>query len=298
MILSVSAVSKSFGALKAVDNVSFTIAKGRICGFLGPNGAGKTTLIRMIMDIYAPDEGQVDLAPDLVDRDRKNQIGYLPEVRGLYTRAKVRETLLYFARLKGLSKQQARENTDFFLDRLKMTDVADQKIEKLSKGNQQKIQLISAIVAKPPLLILDEPFSGLDPVNIKMVSDLISELCREGVSIVLSTHQMNQAETFCHDILLFNKGRLVLSGELEAIIQQFSGGVLMVETVPEIPPSPLYRLLRRDGKENHIELAEDITITSFLHWLVWSGVEIFGLQPHRVPLSDIFIQEVSRHEAR
>lgn len=298
MILSVSAVSKSFGALKAVDNVSFSIPKGRICGFLGPNGAGKTTLIRMIMDIYAPDAGEVALAPDLVDRDRKNQIGYLPEVRGLYTRAKVRETLLYFARLKGLSKQQARDNTDFFLDRLKMTDVADQKIEKLSKGNQQKIQLISAIVAKPPLLILDEPFSGLDPVNIKMVSDLITELCREGVSIVLSTHQMNQAETFCHDILLFNKGRLVLSGALDDIIKQFSGSVLMVETEPELPASPLYRLLGRDGKLSRIELAPEISITSFLHWLVWCGVEIFALQPHRVPLSDIFIQEVSRHETR
>ncbi|MBO1322778.1 ABC transporter ATP-binding protein [Acanthopleuribacter pedis] len=298
MILSVDGVSKSFGSLKAVNNVSFEIKKGRICGFLGPNGAGKTTLIRMIMDIYTPDQGRVTLAPDLTDHDRKNQIGYLPEVRGLYTKAKVRETLLYFARLKGLSKQKSVEHTDFFLERLHMQDVANQKIEKLSKGNQQKIQVIAAMVAKPPLLILDEPFSGLDPVNIKMVSDLITELCAEGVSIVLSTHQMNQAETFCHDILLFNKGTLILSGEMGAVIEQFSGNVLMLETSDEIPPSPLYRLIGREGKVSRIELAEDITVQALLHWLVWSGVDTHSLQPYRVPLSDIFIQEVSRHETR
>ena len=207
----------------------------------------------------------------------------------------MRETLLYFARLKGLDAAKASENTDYFLDRLGMTPVADTQIEKLSKGNQQKIQFISAIVSRPRLLILDEPFSGLDPVNVRLVSEVIRELRQSGISIVLSTHQMGQAETFCEQIFLFNKGELILSGELEPIIQQNSGGSLIVETERELAACDLFDILEREERRTKIELKPDITTQDLLHWLAWQSAGLISLQPYRVPLADIFIREVAAH---
>ncbi|MDJ0835861.1 MAG: ATP-binding cassette domain-containing protein [Acidobacteriota bacterium] len=294
MILSIEQVSKSFGSTRAVQDVSFEIPVGQISGLLGPNGAGKTTLIRMIMDIFKPDSGVINLGQGLTG-GRKDHIGYLPEERGLYGGTKVRETLIYFAELKGLKPKEAAANADHFLDQLAMTPVADHKIGKLSKGNQQKIQLISAMIARPRLLILDEPFSGLDPVNANLVAQLIRQLQGDGVTIVLSTHQMAQAETFCQNIFLINKGQLILSGPLEPVIARYSGHALMVEGKGELPASDLYSLLGTNDGAFKIELAEDVDTRSFLGWLSGQAFEVTAVKPYRVPLAEIFIREVQSH---
>ena len=294
MILTLENVSKSFGPTHAVNGVSFQIPAGQISGLLGPNGAGKTTLIRMIMDIFKPDDGVITLAEDLTG-GRKDHIGYLPEERGLYKATKVRETLIYFAELKGLSPTEAATNADHFLERLEMTDTADHQIGKLSKGNQQKIQLISAIVAKPKLLILDEPFSGLDPVNAKLVARLIRELQQEGITIVLSTHQMGQAEAFCQNIFLINKGQLILSGALEPLIQEYSGHALMVEGNGELPPGDLFTVLGQENGATKIELTGETGTKDFLAWVATQPFDVTAVKPYRVPLADIFIREVQRH---
>ena len=295
MILQVDSVYKTFGKVKAVQGVSLDVPAGEISGFLGPNGAGKTTMIRMIMDILQPDEGSITLGQGLSD-ERKRHIGYLPEERGLYTKIEVRETLLYFSRLKGISPHESEKNVDLFLDRLGMTDVARTKTGKLSKGNQQKIQFIAAVVAKPRLLILDEPFSGLDPVNIELISQLITELCEEGITIVLSTHQMNQAERFCKNLFLFNQGSLILSGPLEPIIQRYSGSSLAVTTDRPLPSSPLYEIDSVDGPRQKITLSEGIGIKDLMEWLAVQPFETRSITPFRVPLSEIFIREVQKHE--
>ena len=295
MSLQVKNVSKSFGKVQAVNQVSLEVPPGEICGLLGPNGAGKTTLIRMIMDIFKPDQGAIRLG-DGLQNDLKGQIGYLPEERGLYSKTKVAETLCYFARLKGLTRKQAHDNVTFFLDRLNMTAAADKKIGTLSKGNQQKIQIISAIVSKPPMLILDEPFSGLDPMNVRLVSELISELNREGRTILLSTHQMNQAETFCSRIFLFNQGSLILDGSLEALIDAYSGKFLLLETDQPLGESHLFQVVTRESGVSKIQLAEHASLRSLMGWLATQPVETSWIKPFRVPLSEIFIREVEKHE--
>ena len=294
MILQVESVFKTFGKVKAVHDVSLNAPAGEISGFLGPNGAGKTTMIRMIMDILQPDEGSIKLGKGL-SNERKRHIGYLPEERGLYAKTEVRETLFYFARLKGLSPVDAARNVDSFLDRLGMTGTARMKIGKLSKGNQQKIQFIAAVVAKPRLLILDEPFSGLDPVNVNLISQLITELCDEGITILLSTHQMNQAEKFCKNIFLFNQGGLILEGPLEPIIQCYSGSSLTVTTDTPLPESPMYKVDSAEGLRHKITLAEDVTIKNLMEWLAAQPFETHSITPFRVPLSEIFIREVQKH---
>jgi len=294
MILRLDHVVKKFGETHAVKNISLEIPKGEICGLLGPNGAGKTTLIRMIMDIFKPDSGTITLTSGL-SSERKNHIGYLPEERGLYSEVKVRETLIYFAELKGLTRAEACANTDHFLERMEMTGVAQSKIGKLSKGNQQKIQLISAIVAKPELLILDEPFSGLDPVNMALVTDVIRELRSDGVSIVLSTHQMATAESFCQEIFLINKGELILSGALEAIISGYSGNSLILEGSGALPPDSCYRVLSSERGRHKIELLDGVSTKGFMGWLAGVEFETRAIKPYRVPLSEIFIREVKRH---
>lgn len=293
MILRVNQVAKSFGKLEAVKHVSLEVPEGKICGLLGPNGAGKTTLIRMIMDIYQPDSGTIELGVEA--KDRKNHIGYLPEERGLYAKVKVKDALIYFAMLKGLPRNKAVAQTQHYLEMLEMDHTADMQIRKLSKGNQQKIQIISAMVSDPELLILDEPFSGLDPVNTKMISNCIQDLRAKGVTILLSTHQMNQAETFCDEIFLFNHGELILSGHLEDIIDRYSGKYWVIETDQPLPEDAIYQIVERKEKATKVALADGVDGRQLLHWLADSPLELLSLKPFKLPLSEIFIQEVSRH---
>lgn len=211
-ILRVSSVRKAFASVQAVDGVSLEVREGEVFGLLGPNGAGKSTLIRIVVDIYRPDEGTVALFGSPMARDDLDRIGYLPEERGLYRRRKIIQVLTYLGQLKGLTKADAEASADHWLQRLGMGEHRGSRVEALSKGNQQKIQLIGTLVGYPRLLIWDEPFSGLDPVNVAQVRDMIRSLRDEGMTVVLSTHLMDQAEILCDRVALVDHGHVVLQG--------------------------------------------------------------------------------------
>lgn len=220
--LQLNSINKSFGDLEAVKELSLSVAPGTIYGFLGPNGAGKTTTIRMIMEIILPDRGQIlingapNTSPAVLDR-----VGYLPEERGVYRKMKVREALEFFAELKGLKKNAHKKKIDAWVERFGMADVQTKKMEELSKGNQQKIQFLTTVIHEPALIILDEPFMGLDPVNAELIKDVILEQKQRGTAIVFSTHLMESAEKLCDAICLINKGRKVLDGEVKDIKRGF-----------------------------------------------------------------------------
>lgn len=220
--LQLEQINKSFGKLEAVKDLSLSVSPGTIYGFLGPNGAGKTTTIRMIMEIILPDRGRIlinntpNTAREILDR-----VGYLPEERGVYRKMKVREALEFFAELKGLKKSAHKPKIDAWVERFGMADVQMKKMEELSKGNQQKIQFLTAILHEPDLIILDEPFMGLDPVNSELVKEVILEQKQRGAAIVFSTHLMESAEKLCDAICLIDKGQKVLDGEIKTVKRQF-----------------------------------------------------------------------------
>jgi len=220
---------KTFGQHRAVDGVSLEIPRGHIYGLIGPNGAGKTTTIRMILDIIRPDSGEVVVLGTPAGDQVKDRVGYLPEERGLYRKTKVLEMLGYQGSLRGASPAAARKEASEWLDRLDLADWKGRKVEDLSKGMQQKVQFIGAVLGKPELLILDEPFSGLDPVNQNAFKDLMLELNRNGATIIFSTHQMDTAEKLCKEIALINKGKIVLNGSLSQIKSRFGKNSVMVE---------------------------------------------------------------------
>jgi len=295
ILLECRQVTKKFGQKVALHNVSLSIPQGKICGLLGPNGAGKTTFIRLIMDILKPDQGTIRLVDLFDDRTRKNFIGYLPEERGLYVKEKVGDTLLYFAMLKGLSRKNAKIQVKHFLNRLDMMNTVDMKIGKLSKGNQQKIQLISAIVSYPHLLILDEPFTGLDPVNVHMVIELLKELQKK-MTIILSTHQMNKVETLCQNVILINNGTLIFNDEMMSLIGKYSGDYYVVETKRDLPESELFTIHERNQSSVKIKLSESVHLDELLQWLGTNKLGTLSVTPFRMSLSDIFIAEVRKKE--
>lgn len=240
-MLDIHHVTKRFGQHVANDDISLRIATGRIFGLLGPNGAGKTTLIRMITGITLPDQGTITLGDDASIDVRRERIGYLPEERGLYKKMTVSEQLRYFAGLKGLDVRRADERIQYWLDRMDASGWGTKKIQELSKGMQQKVQFISTILHEPSVLILDEPFSGLDPVNADVLISVIRQLQQSGTTIILSTHQMDQVERLCDDIALINRGRVVLSGEVARVRAGFdsdrlrirsSSGTAALESIP------------------------------------------------------------------
>jgi ABC-2 type transport system ATP-binding protein len=215
-------VSKAFGKLEAVKDLSLAVPPGTMYGFLGPNGAGKTTTIRMIMKIILPDRGQISIhGQPNTSRDILDRVGYLPEERGVYRKMKVHEALAFFAELKGMKKHDHAPKINAWLERFAMTEVRDKKMEELSKGNQQKIQFLTTVLHEPDLIILDEPFSGLDPLNADLVKEVMLEQKARGAAIVFSTHQMDAAEKLCDAICLINKGQKVLDGEVKHIKRNF-----------------------------------------------------------------------------
>ncbi|MEX0771446.1 MAG: ATP-binding cassette domain-containing protein [Balneolaceae bacterium] len=228
-VINVNGVSKAFGEIRAVRDVSFEVEKGRIFGLLGPNGAGKTTTIRMINYILSPDSGSITINGRPAGTSTQKWIGYLPEERGLYKKMKVGEQLLYLARLKGLSKSEARKEIRYWLDRFGASDWHTRQVGELSKGMSQKIQFIATIVHKPDIYIFDEPFSGLDPINSELLKQIILELRDQGKVILFATHRMEQVEQMCDDICLFNNGRVVLSGNLRTIKQQAGRNTVLIE---------------------------------------------------------------------
>jgi len=220
-MITLQKVSKVFNKTAAVDELCFDVPEGSVFGLLGPNGAGKTTTIRMIMNIIQPDSGDILIGGKPITADLYRNIGYLPEERGLYQKMKLKETIVYFGTLKGLSKRESANQTDRYLEQFDLKNYADRKIEELSKGNQQKVQFVIAIIHQPDLIILDEPFAGLDPVNQMVLKDMISEFQSAGKTIIFSTHQMEQIEKLCSTICMINDGKRVLYGKLKDIKQNF-----------------------------------------------------------------------------
>jgi ABC-2 type transport system ATP-binding protein len=221
VVLQLNDVTKRFGKFTAVDDLSLTIPEKEIFGFLGANGAGKTTTFRMILGLLDPSEGEILWDGKPINYDSSSKIGYLPEERGLYPKLKVREQLVYLARLKGIAKHDAEKELKEWLERFKIQEYADKKVEELSKGNQQKIQFVAAVLHKPQLLILDEPFSGLDPVNVELLKGAVLELKNAGTTIVFSSHRMEHVEEMCEHLCILQKGRPVVQGNLREIKRSF-----------------------------------------------------------------------------
>ena len=233
IVIQLANVNKRFGALHAVRNVSFEIQRGQVCGFLGPNGAGKSTTIRMIMSILLPDSGVITVLGGSA-LDAKDRIGYLPEERGLYRKMRVADFLRFMAKLKGISRADADARIRSWLERVELPNVSQKRCEELSKGMQQKLQFIGAVLHEPSLLILDEPFSGLDPVNRRLLSSVVRQLKENGTTILFSTHQMEQAEDLCDQVLLIHKGEKVLDETMSQIHSRFDPRTILAQPANSI----------------------------------------------------------------
>lgn len=228
-------ISKTFGSTRAVDDVSFEVHRGEIFGLLGPNGAGKTTTIRVMLDIFKPESGIVSILDGPMTEQKKSRIGYMPEERGLYQDVPLEYCLLYLASLKGVPEKVAKERLEGYLQRFDLVESRNKKVKELSKGMQQKAQIINTILHQPELIIIDEPFTSLDPLNVQLVKDILVELRRAGVTIMMSTHQMHQVEELCDRILLIDKGRDLLYGDVGEIQRRFSGHAVLVKVAGDVP---------------------------------------------------------------
>ena len=283
---------KRFGNLVAVDNVSLSVSPGEVVGLVGPNGSGKTTTIRMLLDILRPDEGHVSIFGADLTAQATEQIGYLPEERGLYRGLRVIPTLVYLARLKGMSQQDALDRAGEVLSRLSLEPHQDKKIRELSRGLGQLVQLAATVMHKPRFLVLDEPFSGLDPVNVRLIKDFIAELSGESVAIMLSTHQMTDVEELCDRVIMINKGSVVLDGGLAEIRRRFASGELFVASHPA--PEGLEGVIesRAHGTGYALRLAAGQTPEGVLRQLLDRGASIDRFEPATPSLEQIFVRVV------
>lgn len=294
MVLEIEHVSKRFGKYTAVDDLSLSIPEKTIFGFLGANGAGKTTTFRIILGLMDASFGNVSWNGKPVDYSTSDNIGYLPEERGLYPKQKVKEQLIFLARLKGMSKQDAEKELGRWLERFKVPDYADKKVEELSKGNQQKIQFIASVLHKPALLILDEPFSGLDPINVELLKQAVLDLKESGTTIVFSSHRMEHVEQLCENLCILNKGKTVLKGSLKEIKQSFGKKNLVIHADFDVSFLKEYPGVRKssvtpEGIQLQIE-GEEVA-GSILQEIVGKGfIRKFALE--EPSLNDIFIEKV------
>lgn len=295
-ILVLEHVHKTYGDYKANDDISFKVPAQTIFGLLGPNGAGKTTLIRIITNILKADSGKIFIDGELLKMRHREVIGYMPEERGLYRQMKVGEHLLYLAQLRGLSKKEASDEIQYWLEKFNIADWWEKKIEELSKGMQQKIQFIATVVHKPKLLILDEPFSGLDPVNANLIKKEIYELKSKGISIIFSTHNMESVEEICEEIVLINKGQNILSGEVQEIKQRFKRHRFEVEYYDDLPDAVHEKFNVIENKEHSIVLqaSEEDSGNQLLQQLIHTGLNIKSFNEVLPGINDIFIREVSK----
>ena len=294
--ISISNVTKSYDAVVAVDNVSLKVREGAVLGLLGPNGAGKTTTIRMIMNILVPDTGSIHVLDQAVCDETRDLIGYLPEERGLYPRMKVLEIIVFLAALHGLSEAEASRRAEEWLERLGLSEWADKKLIDLSKGMQQKVQFITAVIHKPPLVILDEPFSGLDPVNAATIQEIMLDMRANGSTIVLSTHRMEQVERMCDSICLINHGKNVLDGELRAIKQSYGKNTLHVDYTGNdaflTHPAILSVTKLTSGIEAKLKPGSDPQ--EILKAIVQSDARVSRFELLEPSLNEIFIDRTSR----
>ncbi|MCX7830624.1 MAG: ATP-binding cassette domain-containing protein [Acidobacteria bacterium] len=298
-VLIVENVCKNFGEKKAVDNVTVDIEGDQIFGLLGPNGAGKTTLIRMIMGIYLPDSGQISIFNKRLSELSDGELGYLPEERGLYPKMKCADLLSFFLELKGVPYKKAKIKSIEALEMVGLKEYANKKVEELSKGMQQKVQLLAAINHQPKLAILDEPFSGLDPVNVELFKEIIKEAQRKGTTVVLSSHQMELVEQMCHKIALINKGRIVLDGEVGEIRRKYGSKEVRIEfgsTIPEIDFSEYADNLKIEAGNMTLSLKRDVSHKALINRIWESGAEIVKFEVGNSSLHDIFVKVVKEGE--
>ncbi len=291
--LEVKNLVKSFGKVKAVDDVSFAVPEGSVFGLIGRNGAGKTTTIRMMMNIYLPDSGEVILRGTKVGQEFKDKVGYLPEERGLYKKMKVMETLLFFAELKGKTGKDIEKKADFYLSRFDLADRKNSKIEDLSKGNQQKVQFLTTILHDPEFLILDEPFSGLDPINTNIIKEIILELKREGKVIIFSTHLMDFAERMCDHIAMIDHGKIILFGSLNEIKKKYAQRNVSLNYEGDIgflKNNPIIEELNDFGNSTGIKVKDNRQIQELLQLLVHNNVVVNSFKANEISLNEIFIQ--------
>jgi ABC-2 type transport system ATP-binding protein len=288
-------VTKRFGEFTAVNDLSVQVRPGRVFGLIGPNGAGKTTTIRMIVNITIPDSGRIELFGQPMETSLQDRIGYLPEERGLYRKMKVGEQLRFFAELKNLSGREADKRIDAWLKKLELSSWKDKRAKDLSKGMQQKVQFIASVIHEPDLLILDEPFSGLDPVSVDLMKETILEQKTSGKTIILSTHQMEIAEKLCDDICMINKSRKVFDGQLREVRRSFAQNVVALRTEGAdglLDDPELITNVRQNGDDTEVLLTADASPQILLKRLVDANVKITKFELVEPTLHDIFVAKV------
>jgi ABC-2 type transport system ATP-binding protein len=289
-VVEIDNITKTFGRVRAVDDLSLNVPEGSIYGFIGPNGSGKTTTLRMIMNIFYPDSGKIRIFGEKMHGATSDRIGYLPEERGMYKKMKVRDLLRFYGELK--SGRRVNKEVDYWLDRLDLSDWADKKIETLSKGMGQKVQFISTIVSQPELIILDEPFTGLDPVNVEAIKNAVLELRSQGATVIFSTHDMNVAEKMCDFIFMIFKGKKVLDGTLVSIQDKYGSDTLRVRTEGGI--SKLQNLDGVDkitdfGQLQELRIAQENDHQKILSEIM-SRTRVYSFEMAKPTLYDIFLR--------
>ncbi|HOG58150.1 MAG TPA: ATP-binding cassette domain-containing protein [Anaerolineaceae bacterium] len=286
-------ISKRFGDTQAVKDISFEVVPGEIFGLLGPNGSGKTTSIRVILDIYQPDSGTVSILGGPMSEAKKNQIGYLPEERGLYQDILLEKCLVYLATLKGMSGQQIRQKLPVYLEEFDLSAHKKKKVKELSKGMQQKAQLIATLIHDPQVIIIDEPFSALDPVNTQLVKDILKDQRGRGKTIIMCTHQMNQVEQLCDKIVLVNQGEVVLQGGLQEIYESYATDNVLINTSGELPAViPGVQKIERLNTMIRLEPQPGIKPQDILNTLVSQGIQLNAFEIAVPSLDEIFIKVV------
>lgn len=296
MILSVNNITKSFGEKQVLNGISFSAESGKAVGILGRNGAGKTTLIRIIMDVFGADSGEVYLDGNPINK-QKIRIGYLPEERGLYPKHKIMEQLVYFASLQGIDKKTAINNANALFNRLNIEEYKNRRLDTLSKGNQQKVQLIATLITNPDLIILDEPFSGLDPVNASLLKDLVKDLIKDGKLVLFSSHQMNYIEEFCNEILILNGGKIVLGGAIKDIKRSYARNIIEITTENSTAIADFLNTSQHNFIKRVIVNEDNITVTltdenfkdKLMENLSQLGNSIDGFAVKEPSLNEIFV---------
>ena len=294
-LLELRNLKKYYATQKAVDDISFTIEQGSIFGLLGPNGAGKTTLLRMITGIFFPDEGDILFNGRKFDAMSDSlHIGYMPEERGLYKKMKIGEQALYLAQLKGLNKAEASVKIKYWFERLGMESWWNKKVEDLSKGMSQKLQFVITVLHQPKLIILDEPFSGLDPVNANLIKDEIFELAKQGSTIIFSTHRMEQVEEICDHIVLVNQGKKVLDGGVAEIKQQYKEHIFNIQLseIPAIITDNIFQVIKKQPNKLTVKIADLHTSNEVLQYFISQNIQVEGFNEILPSLNDIFINIV------
>lgn len=296
-ILRIEHITKTFGAHIAIDGVSLSLKKNSILGLLGPNGAGKTTLLRLITQIVLPDSGQLFFNGQPLTEAHRTQMGYLPEERGLYRKMRVQEQLIYFAQLRGMSAKAAKQQSTHWLQRLEIEPLSDQVLETLSKGQQQKIQFISAVIHQPQLLILDEPFSGFDPANAEVIKKEILSLHQSGTTIIYSTHRMDTVEDVCTELVMINKSKVVLQGKPYAIRKQFDKGYVRLIYSGTLPQQFVAGIVEQknlaDNKTSYV-LSSPLAANELLAVLITKGT-VHSFEEHLPGMQEIFLNTVNEH---